>query len=252
MDANFAGAQSAPVILALALERYGHHSMWNDKSKIVTGFTRAGFVIEFDALERHCNFMISALDRELSEFEQEIEKHIADKDDEYINGYRDAMTDEHWHISEVFPRVQWYAQFLVAYSVFEKSLNELCKIVQNRYDFDLSLKDLTGQGITRARNYLVKVAGVDTPFNRQEWSEAKFFADVRNAIAHRNGEIEYTPGRQGSLSARIESSNNIKLKRIIEDQEDAEIVIDGECVLGAIRTFRKIVMNVCNFQLYKG
>lgn len=92
-----------------------------------------------------------------------MEQMSAELDGDEHRDYFDYMYEEYVTATESLPRIQWYAQFLIVYSTFEHTLHELCRIVQRRSDFSLSFKNLEGTGIT-ARNYLVKVAGVKTPF----------------------------------------------------------------------------------------
>ncbi|VAW88886.1 hypothetical protein MNBD_GAMMA18-97 [hydrothermal vent metagenome] len=115
-------------------------------------------------------------------------------------------------------------------------LNELCRIVKRRSGFDLLLKDISGQGIERSKNYLSKVAGVKSPFQSQSWNRAKLLAEIRNAIAHKNGEIELAQKNQSCLGTRLSKEKNLMLKKVIPDQEDAQIILNKKsgvrsCVL---------------------
>ena len=144
-----------------------------DRKRIASGFGRI-LLIEFDELEKHRRFtkrVLSSRTQALDSREKKIVNGIMDEEERVA--YYDYMYDEYVEISETIPRIQWYSEFLVVYSTFEHLMNKLCQIVQGRSGFDLSFKDLSGQGITRARNYLVKVAGVETPFNSRRLATSK-------------------------------------------------------------------------------
>lgn len=206
---------------------------------------------EFAVLKEHHEFASKSLLKMKKALEDQMEKIAAEPDADDIRYYYDYMYDEYVAATESLPRIQWYAQFLIVYSTFEHALNELCRIVQRRSKFGLSFKDLEGMGITRARNYLVKVADVQTPFQSAGWNRALLLAEVRNAIAHRNGEIEYQPKNKKSLSARLMNEKHLKLKQYFTEQEDAQIILEAEFVGESIDVLRKVVADICNFKLYE-
>lgn len=218
--------------------------------RIASGFDRI-LLYEFDVLKEHQTFAAKSLLRKQKALESEIQKMTADMNDVEQSGYYDHMHEEYVTAMESLPRLQWYAQFLIVYSTFEHVLHELCIIVKRRSDFELSFKDLEGMGITRARNYLVKVAGVQEPFQTAAWNRALLLADIRNAIAHRNGEIDFQLNNPKSLSARLKEEEHLVLKRIIAEQDDAQIILNAEFVRQSIENLRKVVADICNFKLYK-
>ena len=221
-----------------------------NNQRIASGFDRI-LLYEFDVLNEHQTFAAKSLSRKQKALESEIEKMTANMDDEEQSGYIDHMHEEYVTATESLPRMQWYAQFLIVYSTFEHMLHELCRIVQRRSDFSLSFKDLEGAGITRARNYLVKVAGVEAPFQTAAWNRALLLAEIRNAIAHRNGEIDYQPENKKALSAKLKNEKHLELKKNIAEQEDAQIILNAEFVRQSIESLREVIVDICNFELYK-
>lgn len=219
-------------------------------AQIASGFDRI-LLYEFDYLEEHRAFAEKHFLRNAKSFEEQFSADLAEMDEDERRDYSDHMVDEYTTVVEVLPRLQWYAQFLVVYSSFEHALNELCGIVKNRSDFSLSLKDLEGQGIRRAANYLSKVAGVHSPFKSSEWNRALLLGEIRNAIAHRNGEIEFKPNDKGSLSHRIQGLHGLQLKQVVAGMDDAELVLDGTFVGDAIRGLRKVLTDIANYPLYE-
>jgi len=89
---------------------------------------------------------------------------------------------------EYFPRILRQSFFISLYSYCEDILNSHCYELQRMRNFTLSLKDLSGSGIIRAKNYLVKVAGVKFP-NDKEWQEIQTYGKLRNCFVHNSGEI---------------------------------------------------------------
>lgn len=200
--------------------------------------------LEFYVLERHCKVAQSALANELKELEETMTKELDGLDEHSTDGYFSSINDEYIEIAETLPRLQWYSQFLLAHSFFEKSLNDICTALREDFGYALSFKELSDQGISRARNYLVKVCGVSEPFETEGWRAAKMFGDIRNAIAHRSGFIDYLPDKSDSLYAKLNSRDDVELKQEVLNQEDAQINIDDQFVVGAIGVYRAIVLEI--------
>ena len=213
------------------------------------GFQRIGFSIEFDVMKEHCSFIDKILRDELVKFEQSVKSQLEIVGEGYEGDYKDFQVDQHWHLTEEFPRLQWHSQFVTTYALFEKQLNNLCEIVGQRKDSELELKDIYGQGIARARTYLVKVGGVKQPFDNINWQHAKFFADIRNAIIHKGGEIEYQPNNKKSLSHKIEQFDGVSLKSDFDEQKTRTIEFDKRFVVNSISVYTKIISSICNHSI---
>ena len=207
-------------------------------------------LFEFDALEVHRSFAKASLARAIKSLERRVAKEVADLDDDQRDAYHDHMYNEYDNVNEVLPRLQWNSEFLLVYSTFEHMLNELCRVVKKRSGFDLSFKDLGGSGIERAKNYLSKVAGVKTPFDKPNWQRAKLLGEIRNAIAHRNGEVDCLPNDKKSLGARLSKESHLQLKKHIPEQEDAQLILSSEFIRQSIAELRDVMVNVCNYELY--
>jgi hypothetical protein len=201
-------------------------------------------LIEFEVMERHCELGKKMLESELKEIQDLIDNNLEGADDNYAGAFLADINDEFIEVYEVLPRLQWYSQFLVAYSFFEKSLNDICKLLQTYFEYSLSINDLSGQGITRAKNYLSKVAGVTKPFKMSEWQSAKLFADIRNAIAHKNGFVDILPNDSGSLFARLSNRNDLELKQELADQTDAQIQFGMDFVSSSINAYKVIIFAI--------
>lgn len=224
---------------------------WRNQSQIAVGFDRIIF-FEFDLLEEHRAFVQKYFSASLTKLETRFEKEmlsIVDPDDQAA--YQDNLVDEYQRLSGDLPRIQWNAQFLVAYSTFENSLNALCRIVERRSGARLSFKDISGRGIVRAANYLSKVGNVKEPFETRDWQKALLYGEIRNAIAHQSGEIEYELTNKGSLAFRIQKVAGLELKQAFEGANDATIYLGPEFLSDAIRTLRKTIVDIANYELYQ-
>jgi hypothetical protein len=173
------------------------------------------------------------MDEDYKKFESE-----NDEDD-----YLAHVNDEYIEVSETLPCLYWYSQFLIAYSYFERALNALSMSFQKQNGAAVSIKDMSGQGITRARTYLTKVCEITSPFELPEWQRANLLAEIRNAIAHTSGYVDYLPADKRSLFSRLEGQG-IELRTEILNQKDAQIIITREFVLNSIKTYRLLISEI--------
>jgi hypothetical protein len=87
-----------------------------------------------------------------------------------------------------FPDILRKSFFVAAYSLAEAELNERCRSVQKKDKLSLSLSDISGRGIKRARKYLEKVAGITFPDSlKPVWDELNNYRKLRNCFAHNQG-----------------------------------------------------------------
>jgi hypothetical protein len=218
--------------------------------RIAAGFDRL-YLVDYDALERHQDLVAQSLTREVRALEQRFEQEAKGLTGAELAAYEDYRSDEFFDVEQLFPRLQWNAQYLVVYSNFEHVLQLLCKIVKRRSNFDVSVKDIEGRGVMRARTYLMKVAGVKSPFETSAAQRIKLLNDIRNAIAHQNGVIQDAKELDAqSLATRIRRDGAAELRRVDVETEEVEIVLNANFVRRAIEDFRQVIMDVANYELY--
>ncbi|MGA9347532.1 MAG: hypothetical protein WBW48_01845 [Anaerolineae bacterium] len=79
-----------------------------------------------------------------------------------------------------------------------------------RDDITLTLSDIDGRGIRKAKIYLCKVLGVRFPFDTSpEWREIQEYARLRNCIVH----------NEGRLDERVGSCNAKNLRKYLEHNQ---------------------------------
>jgi hypothetical protein len=98
-----------------------------------------------------------------------------------------------WSLEDVFskwfPGMQRAAAFLVVWGWLENHMNELCVEVQKAGGYQIAVTDLTGEGLTRVRTYLLKVAGLTGDWSEKYWQELPDLQRVRNLLAHADGHL---------------------------------------------------------------
>ena len=193
---------------------------------------------------RHCELSKRSLDDELNQLENKMAEELSGLNEfEQDSFFREV--NDHWiETAETLPRLQWYSQLLVVYGYFEKLLNDLCNEQRIERDLSLSLKDLHGQGIERARNYLVKVVGLVKTFATPEWQSIKSIGVLRNSIAHRDGFVNYEPEMQKSTYSKLIRINGVELRQETLNQEDAQIFFNEQVVIETIKLFDAFIRNL--------
>lgn len=87
--------------------------------------------------------------------------------------------------------------FLVSvYAVYEASVTEIARLIQNRQGQAISIDDLRGDDLLdRAKKYYKHILKFDHCTDNSAWQQIKMLTEVRNAIAHTNGRIEMLCGQ---------------------------------------------------------
>ncbi len=199
---------------------------------------------ELPAYYRHCEVSKRGLDNELATLENDMNQELSGLNEfEQDSFFREV--NDHWiETAETLPRLQWYSQLLVVYGYFEKLLNDICNEQRAAQNFSLSLKDLHGQGIERARNYLVKVVGLKKVFSTPEWQSIKSIGVLRNCVAHRDGFVDFEPDIPKSIYSKLRKIEGVELRQETMNQEDAQIYFNEQVVFETLKLFDAFIRNL--------
>jgi len=129
------------------------------------------------------------------------------------------FSEEYYIIENISLKAFRYSIIVTIYSLLESSLNNLCHFLHNLKKLTLSLEELRGAGIERAKLYLTKVCLIDFSENSNEWNEILKLNKIRNCIVHAQGDILNTknPNKLRKIVAKttgigLESRRFIKIK----------------------------------------
>jgi hypothetical protein len=184
------------------------------------------------------------LDEELRQLEEQMNEELSSLNEFEQDAFFSNVND-HWiETAETLPRLQWYSQLMVAYGYLEKVLNDFCGEFRDSGNIKLSLKDLHGQGIERARNYLVKVVGLEKAFSTSAWQSIKLLGVLRNSVAHRDGFVDYEPDSPRSTYSKLCKIEGVELRQEVINQEDAQIFFNENVVIEALRVFDSFIRSL--------
>ena len=193
---------------------------------------------------RHCEVSKCGLDNELAQLENKMGEELGGLNEFEQDSFFRELND-HWiETAETLPMLQWYSQLLVVYGYFEKLLNDLCDEQRAAQKFSLSMKDLHGQGIERAKNYLVKIVGLKKAFSTPEWQSIKSIGVLRNSVAHRDGFVDYEPDIPKSIYSKLSKIEGVELRQETMNQEDAQIFFNEHVVIETLKLFDAFIRNL--------
>ncbi|NUY82681.1 hypothetical protein HUK80_17395 [Flavobacterium sp. MAH-1] len=122
---------------------------------------------------------------------EETESFLKSKIDAMKGDTGEEITDERFgkemQYQTIFPVILWKSLFLSSYFLLENSLDEICKNLRKSNSYELSLKDMSGNGISRSSLYLKKVCHITNSFQTQTWVEITDFNKIRNVLVHSDG-----------------------------------------------------------------
>lgn len=131
--------------------------------------------------------------------------------------------------------------FMSLYSYLESSLNKECELrKKDNAEIKLSLKDIHGTGINRAKIYLVKVLGSNFPFTTNScWEEIQNYRKLRNCIAHNEGIVT----NNGELKKYIDKNEYLSYEKFFGDE--ILMIDENYCrvVLSTVHTFLRSMLH---------
>lgn len=226
-----------------------NHPLFKKRAHMGVGWEIV-FRREFEALELHRAHAATSFSNRFDEIVDTWEAPPTNFSEQETKAWEAFLHAELQVTNTVLPRLQWNAQFLVAYATFENIMNKLCRIVERRTQQSLSVRDLSGMGIDPAKMYLQKVAEISEPFQMTEWKNVIALRELRNKIIHANGEVDGTrPSEQ--LLKRLQEWKIFGVDLLMTDEVlIKQILLTDQFVLFAISTFRAVVDKICEVEVF--
>lgn len=122
----------------------------------------------------------------------QLKSEVSSSDSRY--GHLTLRSDRYYatlrRYDALFPGMVRSSLFLSCYALVEARLDELCFHLQECCDLRVSPADLRDKGLTRARIYIAKVAGMRFPSNSKSWDTIQKLGRIRNLLAHAQGQVK--------------------------------------------------------------
>lgn len=193
-------------------------------------------------INKEINLNIYSKNFEIEELEKQKKSSSDDKTSDLlyrivINSLKGVKTA---YIS--WKNILWSALFLSIYSNYESKLNQICLIIMEMDNLELSPKDLKDSGLTRTRKYLHKVAKYNFSITDEKWLLSEKYNKIRNIITHNEGKLEKSKSKY----------KDIELHNFIISHEDLSIdkldriIMTKNFVLETERYFYNIYLIICD------
>ena len=128
--------------------------------------------------------------------------------------YYEFASDKFYKLEETFPRILRYSFFVHIYSLLEHTLLRIADDVRQSRKLGLSPGDLKDDGITRAKTYLKKVAGIQFPDSTSEWQDILALNSLRNVIVHSGGYLAEDHHKKDQIEGLMKRWPEISLSNI--------------------------------------
>ena len=220
----------------------------------ISTFYHIGIDLDFENIYSFCKFTETAFKQEKDKFYALYKTKLNELKAEEKEKFEQLAIEIHWKLYSIFPELQWNSIFNSAYAMFEKHLNDVCKILEKDTKTEIGLKDLKGQGIERAKIFLSKVVGIKKVFNSPEWNEIQNYSKVRNILVHTSGKLDLTQKNHKNVFDYAKNHSKLFVYPENPNSDWAEINILPEFIYEALISYRILLGKICksNIQKNKG
>lgn len=198
-------------------------------SEQLTDLLAGHYLIE-QALSRHNEGVDAWYEAQKREMESQ-----GETDEEFLNF---LLTHQKRQAADDYPQLLRAALFGSIYAAAEFFLVRVCRELDQATPGP-ALADVRGDGIQRARRYLVDVATIQFP-DTGEWTDLVVYGFLRNAFAHAQGDLR---GNQ-RLQAIRDLSSRAGTFSIAEDQ--SSVVLSAEFAPRFLRTIDEFQEDLFN------
>lgn len=171
----------------------------------------------------------------LEEYTDKFVKRELKKYSELNPALENEIYSEFFYIAEEFPILLRYSFLVTCYSYLEHEFIKECKIQKKSKSLQLNVTDLNGNGIKRAKDYLIKVANIDFQID-ESWNEIMNIAEIRNSIVHSEGFL--------NDSKKAEKIKNYISRRHDISIENDKIILSADYCRYVINIISKILRNL--------
>ncbi len=217
--------------------------------QIISPFYHIGIDLDFENIYSYCKFTESALEQEKYRFNEIYQEKVSKLNAEEKDNFDKFSIEVHWKLYDVFPTLQWHSIFNTAYTIFENHMNELCRIFGESTANELSVRDLNGQGIERAKLFLSKVIGIKNVFNSTEWGEIQNYSKVRNILVHTSGKLDLTNRNHKEIFDYAKYQPKLILYPDDPSSDWAQVTILPDFIDDALLSYRIFLGKICNVEL---
>jgi len=193
---------------------------------------------EIEYLRDYEIFIEKFLQEKIEEFNTSVNKRAMGMEGEEKEQFLEWNSEEYFELSEELPTRLRGSIFITTMSLFEFRLNDLCGSLQAFKKEKLSLNDVAGKGIYRAKKYLNKVFEINFPNNPSLWETIDIYQTIRNALVHNEGFVTQDVDK---IQKYIEKSKVFSFQL-----RGSRIILKESFVGEAIDTIQPCLIQLCD------
>jgi hypothetical protein len=106
------------------------------------------------------------------------------KGDQLREIYLEDLSEERTQLTQTFPGIVRSSFFAQCMSGFETYLLRAAETHRKQNGIALTMRDLNGDGISKANTYFTKVAKLPFPHETAHWLHLSHLGKIRNAVVH--------------------------------------------------------------------
>jgi hypothetical protein len=161
-------------------------------------FTGLILNIRMDELRAYVGASERAFEEAFRAFDDAVAAEAAKMTEEQRDDFYAWKTQEAFELSEKFPRLGRHLAFAATFAFFEHTLTNLCDQVQRHVGLTIGVRDMKGNGVDAAKNYLKKAAKVNVPTDTANWERLMIYGKIRNLIMHNESQVSGYRSANGS------------------------------------------------------
>jgi len=155
----------------------------------------------YDLIEKQILHLSNAEKSALEEYRRK--GNLTPEDDEW-----DIARQECDHKVEfLLPRFFWGPFIVSLYAVLETSVIEIARLIQETQGQEITINDLRGDFLERAKKYYKHVLKFELPGDKIVWHNLDNLTQIRHAIAHANGRLDMLKNNAKKKIEALEKKN---------------------------------------------
>ncbi|TSA28308.1 hypothetical protein D4R71_01015 [bacterium] len=161
-----------------------------DKQRLIALIIKKRVKIRLDGFRDYTQELETKFEHDKEILVKSYENSTKELDDGESDLLNDLFSDNYFMIEEIYIGIYRKSTIVSLYSYLEHTMNFLCNYIHEANNYPVSLVDLRGEGIIRARNYLDKLANINFLSLNGEWCHLMSLNKIRNCIVHCEGDLE--------------------------------------------------------------
>ena len=166
--------------------------------EIILDFRLLEVSMELSTLEKHLELIEAQIERGQEEAWSRREAKMMELESDDEAEWSLIVQEYDYEVDFVLPRVLRNPFLVSLFAVYESTVTEIAKAMQQKKSAGISIDDLKGDFLKHSKNYYGHVLQFQLSLSNDNWQRLMLLSDLRNAIAHTNGRLDpfwrYIPG----------------------------------------------------------